>query len=369
MIRKLLLPALALGMLAFSINYVVQAQQATPKVSPPVQPPKTPFNKTVAGAGLVEARTENIAIGSHLPGIVDQVMVEVGAKVAAGAPLFRLDDRQTQADLKVRQANLAAAEAELTKLESMPRPEELPPAEATLKESQASLVEQKAHLERTLRLDSQGASTEQDVIRHRQAVLMTEQQVAKAQANYDLLNAGAWEPDKAMARAKVEQARAEVAQVQTELDRLLVCAPMDGEVLQVNVRPGEFVGAPPGQALVVLGNVQSLHVRVDIDENDIPRFRPGAPAKATLRGDPQQSFDLVFKRVEPYVVPKKSLTGDNTERVDTRVLQVIYELEPGPMRLYVGQQVDVFVDAAEPVAPVEESHSAERPPIKLTSEN
>jgi HlyD family secretion protein len=46
-------------------------------------------------------------------------------------------------------------------------------------------------------------------------------------------------------------------------------------------------------------------------------------------------------------VPKKSLTGDNTERVDTRVLQVIYALETKNRPIYVGQQMDVFVDAAE----------------------
>jgi multidrug resistance efflux pump len=117
-------------------------------------------------------------------------------------------------------------------------------------------------------------------------------------------------------------------------------------VLQINVRPGEFVGAPPGQALVVLGNVGRLHVRVDIDEHDIPRFRPGAPARAMLRGNPRQEYPLTFVRVEPYVVPKRSLTGDNTERVDTRVLQVIYALEPEERTVYVGQQLDVFLDAA-----------------------
>ena len=135
-------------------------------------------------------------------------------------------------------------------------------------------------------------------------------------------------------------------QTQTELDRLVIRALVDGEVLQVNVRPGEFVGAPPSQALVVLGNVTQLHVRVDIDEYDIPRFVADAPARATLKGQPDDSFPLKFVRIEPYVVPKKSLTGDNTERVDTRVLQVIYAIDTGGKRLFVGQQLDVFIDAA-----------------------
>jgi multidrug resistance efflux pump len=119
-------------------------------------------------------------------------------------------------------------------------------------------------------------------------------------------------------------------------------------VLQVNVRPGEYVGTPPSQALIVLGDVnQKVHIRVDIDEHDIPRFKAGAPATASLRGSPDKSYPLTFVRVEPYVIPKKSLTGDNTERVDTRVLQVIYALDVTDKPVYVGQQLDVFVNVGD----------------------
>jgi hypothetical protein len=114
----------------------------------------------------------------------------------------------------------------------------------------------------------------------------------------------------------------------------------------VNVRPGEFVGGQWKQSLIVLGNVTQLHARVDIDEHDIPRFRPESTAKAMLKGWPQDVYNLKFVRVEPYVIPKRSLTNENTERVDTRVLQVIYSIDTQGRRLYVGQQLDVFIDAA-----------------------
>src|SRR5262249_28994519 len=157
-----------------------------------------------------------------------------------------------------------------------------------------------------------------------------------------LMKAGAWEPDKEVAKVAVEMAQAQLDQVETDLQRLTVTALVDGEVLQVNVRPGEYVNAQAGSALIVLGNVGTLHVRVDVDDHEVPRCEPGGPAKAFLRGDPRQEFRLSFVRVEPYVIPKKSLTGDNTERVDTRVLQVIYEVEPSQRRLFVGQQLDVY---------------------------
>src|SRR5207302_2058459 len=76
-------------------------------------------------------------------------------------------------------------------------------------------------------------------------------------------------------------------------------------------------------------------------------FAPHARAVATLKGRPQVRFPLEFVKVEPYVIPKKSLTGDNSERVDTRVLQVIYALpDDRKIHLYVGQQMDVYLQAA-----------------------
>ena len=169
----------------------------------------------------------------------------------------------------------------------------------------------------------------------------------RMKAELGLMRAGAWEPDKLIASANVTQNRAQLDMTNVEIDRLSVKAPIDGEVLQVNVRPGESVGTPANQPLIVLGNIDSLHVRVEIDENDIHRFSADGMAEARLRGDPKQRFKLSFVRVEPFVIPKRSLSGVNTERVDTRVLQVIYAIEKGTIPLYVGQQVDVFLESAK----------------------
>jgi hypothetical protein len=87
-----------------------------------------------------------------------------------------------------------------------------------------------------------------------------------------------------------------------------------------------------------------LHVRVSFDESDIARLKVGAPAVAKTRGVPQKELPLKFVRIEPYVVPKTSLTGDNTERVDTRVMQVIYAIDTPNPPVQLGQQLDVFVN-------------------------
>jgi hypothetical protein len=114
----------------------------------------------------------------------------------------------------------------------------------------------------------------------------------------------------------------------------------------VQVHPGERVSPTAGRSLLVLGDLSRLHVRVSIDEHEIPRFHAGAAARAVVVGQPELSYPLTFVRAEPYVVPKKSLAGDNRERVDTRALQVIYELvPPAGAPLYVGQQVSVYLQA------------------------
>src|SRR5207249_3380890 len=96
---------------------------------------------------------------------------------------------------------------------------------------------------------------------------------------------------------------------------------------------------------ILLGRLKPLHIRVDVDEHEAWRVYPDAKAAAAVRGNANLKAPLTFVRFEPFVVPKKSLTGDSTERVDTRVLQVIYRVEGDALPLFVGQQMDVFIEA------------------------
>jgi multidrug resistance efflux pump len=347
---KYALPVIALLMLSFGSIHVWHSKPDEEKLTPPAAPPRSPYKSTVAAAGLVEARTENIAIGTALAGVVLDVYVpswEVGKQVKKGDPLFRVDDRHLQAQLKFQEANLDSARAQLAKLEAMPRPEEVPPSEAKARAADANQRLMKDLADRAQALVGRQAVSVEEANQRQITLEMAKHQYEQAKAELGLLKAGAWQADKEVSRAAVALAEAQVQQTRTEIERATVRAPIDGQVLQVNVRPGEYVGAQSGQALVVMGDLTRHHVRVDIDEHDIPRFQPGAPARAFLRGHADRELKLSFVRVERYVTPKKSLTGDNTERVDTRVLQAIYAVESQDQPVYIGQQVDVFIDAVE----------------------
>jgi HlyD family secretion protein len=143
----------------------------------------------------------------------------------------------------------------------------------------------------------------------------------------------------------VAQAEAQLKLVETNVDRLSMRAPIAGVILQNKVRLGQYAQCGPlSEPLMILGSVTPLHVRVDVDEHDAWRVRGGAPALASPRGNGSLKIPLEFVRFEPYVIPKKSLTGDSTERVDTRVLQVIYRVKDQDAPLYVGQQMDVYIE-------------------------
>ncbi|MFM9958575.1 MAG: HlyD family secretion protein, partial [Phycisphaerales bacterium] len=196
------------------------------------------------------------------------------------------------------------------------------------------------------------AVSRDDISRRRFAVPIAEARLREAEADLSLLRAGAWAPDIAIAQAAIDTATAQVEQVKTDVERLTVRAPVDGKVLQSNIRVGEFAQAGAlSTPLILFGNTDTLHVRVDIDENDAWRLRTSAAAMAYVRGNTSISTPLSFVRVEPYVVPKRSLTGESTERVDTRVLQVLYAFDPRSLPVYVGQQMDVYIDAPRETSP------------------
>jgi multidrug resistance efflux pump len=349
-IIRFALPALALAGLSFAVYTVVEARQPRPSGQPIVEPPTRPARVAmIAGSGLVEALRENIPIGVNIPGVVTEIYVKKGEKVKAGAALFRIDDRDYKAQLAVREAEVVSAQAQLHKLIAAPRAEDIPPAQAAADEAHARMDDAEAALARTEKLFQRKMIAASDYDKDRYAYLAAKATYSRAKADLERILAGSWKEDIEIAHAALRLAQSQVKTIKTDLERLTVRAPMDGEILQLNVRLGQYAAFAWKEPMIVLGDSNRLHVRVDIDENDLAYFSRDAEAIATLKGRPQVRFPLKFVYVEPYVIPKQSLTGYNSERVDTRVLQAIYELRGDrPANIYIGQQMDVYVKAAAP---------------------
>ena len=348
MIRAIAVPLIALTGAGIACWQVTRSSAVPPTPMAAAEPATNPYANGVAGAGLVEASSENIAIGTPVSGVIDQILVEVGQQVAAGAPLFCLDSRTQLAALASAEANLLVSKADHERLVKAPRAEDVPPAEARVREVEALLSEAKRQLVRT---ESAGGSvfSSENIDSRRSSVTVIEARLISAQAELAKLRAGTWAPDLAVSAARVAQAQAQVMAAHTDVDRLTVRAPIAGTLLQIKTRVGEF--APSGvlaTPLMLFGEITTLHVRVDIDENDAWRITTGAKATASLRGNAAITTNLTWLRVEPYIVPKRSLSGDSSERVDTRVLQAIYSFPRGNLPINVGQQMDVYIETTPP---------------------
>jgi len=306
--KRFLLPligTLAAGGATYSIAKTTPHRERT---DPPSQPPVSEFHDTIAAVGVIEASTENIAIGTPLSGIVPKVYVGAGDAVRAGDPLFELDTRQLRAEIEVRRQARAVAGSRARVVD-------------------ARLDDLRRQLGFAEQVKDKRAISSEEISRRRSAVATAEAEQAEA-------------------LAQVGAAEAQIRATAVEIERSTVRSPIDAEVLQVKLRVGEFAAAAPGtQPLIVLGRSKPLHVRVDVDEHEGWRVHAGATAVGRLRGNADLKTPLVFVRFAPFVVPKRSLTGDSTERVDTRVLQVIYRVERDDLPLFVGEQLDVFVDA------------------------
>jgi HlyD family secretion protein len=300
------------GLGLYLMMHVLQLTHASqnPGIAPPaVPPPAKPYAQSLAGTGLLEALSENVSIGVPVPGLVNEVMVKVSDQVKEGDVLMKIDDRELKAQLITQKANVLVAKAAVdVKVANLDKVQDM--------------------LNRLNAVEDKRAISMDDLKNRTNDVL-----VAKA--------------DTESAKAQLLAAEAAVTASELLLERLIVKAPRAGSILQVNIRPGEFASTQPRLAPLILGDLEKLQVRCDIDEQNAVRVRPGMNAKAYVKGDRDNAIPLSFVRIEPFVIPKTSLTGSSTERVDTRVLQVIYSLQiPQDRALYVGQQVDVFIDAA-----------------------
>lgn len=313
-ISRQVLPVLALIGAVGAVTYIATSQPDRTLEEPTREPPRATgalaTGTRVAGSGVVEPSSETIDIGAALSGLVLNVMVQPGDRVGQGQPLFTVDDRAVRAQLRQAEAGINEARAAIAEAQT----------------AQATAGRQLALYR----------SVEDAAAVSRAEVIRAEGEASAAKSRL------------ALAQARLEAANAAAGAARTELGRLTVRAPIAGEVLAVNIRKGEYVstmGGAQSQPFIQMGQTIPLHIRVDIDESDATRVDLGKPAVVSPRGAAERKVSARFVRAEPLVVPKRSLTNSSQERVDVRVLQVIYELPDSQGLFRVGQQIDAFIPA------------------------
>lgn len=354
MVKWITLALMVLGM-AVAVYAAATASREAPKVPLSAQPSVNPFQNGIAATGVVEASSRNISISAPDGGLVTAVMAQVGQTVKIGDPLFELDPRPLKADLIRAQAARDAAAAVLERVKAQPRKETVPPLEAAAASARAEVADWADQITRFEDAVRQTSAGDMELMRRRFGLEGAKARLAQAEANLALTTAGPWSRDLDVAVAELALAQAQVDAAQVLLERRTVRSPIDGTVLKRNVEPGQFASAEPRSAAMVIGDLRKLHIRARVDEEDLPMLREGARGEARVRGRLPVNLKLAMLRIEPLAQPKTELSGDTTERVDTRVLEVVFEVESGGVRLYPGQLLDVFIEGAasagDPPAP------------------
>jgi HlyD family secretion protein len=357
--NKIILAISLIGILA-GMGTAIYFGIGKPPLPPAFSPVSNPYGSGIYAEGIVESAQssgENSNLYPEVAGTVKEILVAEGQQVKAGDPLLRLDDSIQRATTEQIGSQAEAAKALLEELRAEPRKETLDVATAQVAAAQAALKTAQDTLQKdqtAYQMDPRSVSKDAlDSAVNAAAVAKANLDVATRQ--YDLTKAGAWVYDVQNQERQTNALEQAHAASNALLGKYTLRAPRDGVVLSINTIVGNYAspqgaydtytqGADP---VITLGSSPaSLNVRCYVDEILVPRLPAGAQIKAqmSVRGTAIK-VPLQFVRVQPYVSPKIELSDQRQERVDVRVLPVVFRIaKPANVNLYPGELVDVYIE-------------------------
>ncbi|MFI5329576.1 MAG: HlyD family secretion protein [Desulfobaccales bacterium] len=358
--HKLLLALVILGVVGGLVSAYMYGIRKKP-LPPAYYPAQNPYVQGVYANGIIESyqsNGENINIFPEVPGTVTQILAKEGQTVKKGTPLLLIDDSVQRATVNQQKAQAEAALVTLRELKAQPRLENLRVSKAQMDAAAASLKTTRdslSKLRKSSAMNPQSVSKDQ-LDNAENAFKVATANLGVAQRQYQLTKAGAWIYDIQNQQHLYEALTKTYESGQALLAKYTIQAPVDGVVLAVRAAEGSYV-APQGSygtytqgynPIIVMGYPQEpyLEVRCYIDEILIPRLPQGPhmQAQMQIRGTDRR-IPLEFDRIQPYVSPKIQLSDQRTERVDVRVLPVLFRFKPPKdMNIYPGQLVDVYVE-------------------------
>jgi HlyD family secretion protein len=355
---RLLFTLAFIGIVAGCVaGYVFSVEK--PAQPPVFSPASNPYSQGIYAEGIVEsdqASGSNINVYPEVPGTVKQILVTEGQSVRKGDTLILIDDSIQRATAEQQESQAEAALSLLQELKAEPRPETLEVAEAQVKASQAALKTAEDTLSKLqMAYEMNSRSVSKDALDTAiNAAAVTKANLAVAKKQCDLTKAGAWSYDVKNQERQYNALQKSYLASSALLSKYTLRAPRDGTVLSINPTVGSFV-SPQGSydgytqgmlPVLVLGSPQtSLNVRCYVDEILVPRLPAASKMKAqmSIRGS-NTKLSLDYVRMQPIVSPKIELSSQRTERVDVRVLPIIFRIEnPENVSLYPGELVDVYV--------------------------
>ncbi|HZP48559.1 MAG TPA: efflux RND transporter periplasmic adaptor subunit [Vicinamibacterales bacterium] len=309
----------------------------------PPEPPVAQAPDIVAAApGRVEAVSEEIRVGADIGGRLRRVLVEEGDAVTRGQVIAMVDNDDFRARLASAEATLRLREADARRVRNGAREQERRDAAAAVREAAAVLDHADADTARKRELFREAVISRAELDAAEQQLGVARAKADSARERLSLVEAGAREEERDHADAEVALARAAVEEARALLEKTYVRSPIDGLVFRKFRREGESVSTQFDAPIVTLADRSRIRVRVDVDEADVARLRPGQPAYVTADAFGSRRFSGRVVRVGQMLGKKNVRTDEPTERVDTKVLETLVELDEGK-ELPLGLRVQAFI--------------------------
>lgn len=305
--------------------------------------PATP-GRLVAAAGLVEPASEARQLDTTMVGRLVALNVAEGDHVGPGQVIAEIENADLKAQLAEAEAILAAKENELTRLMAGARPQEIDQAKAALRQANAAAIEARENYQRQVALGKKKLVSDAAVEQALAGRDTSEAQRELAAAQLSLLTAPPRAEDAAIATANVEAARARIDEINAQIEKSMIRSPIDATVLKIYRRTGETVTNLPPTPIATVGDTSRLRVRADIDQIDVSRVAVGETAWITADAFGGKRFHGSVVRIGSQLGQKNFRTEAPQEKVDTRVLEVLIDLDAG-VRLPIGLPVDVIFDS------------------------
>lgn len=310
----------------------------------PASTPVTPRPSEVVAAapGRVEAVSEEIRVAAQIGGQLKQVLVEEGDAIARGQVIAIVENDEFRARVASAEATLRLREADSRRVRNGAREQERRDADAAVHEATAVLDNATADVARKRELFKETVISRAELDAAEQQLGVARAKAESARERQSLVDAGAREEDRDHADADVALARAAVQEARALLEKTYVRSPIDGVVFRKFRRAGESVSTQFDSPIVTLADRSRTRVRVDVDESDVAKLRTGQPAYVTADAFGDRRFTGRIVRVGQMLGKKNVRTDEPTERVDTKILETLVELDGGN-ELPLGLRVQAFL--------------------------
>lgn len=301
--------------------------------------------RVIAAPGRVEPVSEEINLSAEVSGTLQAVPVEEGDAVRRGQLIARLVDSDYRARVTSAAAQVIHAEAELRRLLSGARDPERDEALAAVREAEAVMEQAHAEMERRQSLYRTGDIAREEAERAERQFEVAASRYEARRQRHALIADEAREEDRAKAEADVARARALLDEARAQLEKTAIRSPITGVILRKHLKAGESVSNlpnAPSSPIVTVADVAILRVRADVDETDVGKVRLGQRAYVTADAYGDRKFWGRVRRIGQVLGKKRVRTDEPTERVDTKILETLIELDRG-QRLHLGLRVNSFI--------------------------